>query len=261
MYHWTLGGKKLQSHFFFPFFELYQSEYHCYSKIVSLVLFGGTRLAMSAVSDTRWPVTQSVSQWVSQSGVGWGSVHWVPLCCGLLGVRRQPHSTALPPGLHLTLPQSGKKSSSSRTDQSRFSATHGISTGGPPPLDPAVVLPSPPTHPISQFFDTKITLAGRSNSHISGIFASVLCIFWKRSFDFIFFLNVLYCYFCLHAVVYKILAAELALHCSYAETLWSEVPLYVHPVYWMQNEDQYYRPLLIVYLFLTDHALVFDSIL
>lgn len=29
----------------------------------------------------------------------------------------------------------------------------------------------------------------------------------------------------------KILAAELALHCSYAETLWSEVPLYVHPVY------------------------------
>lgn len=33
------------------------------------------------------------------------------------------------------------------------------------------------------------------------------------------------------AVVNKILTAELALHCSYAETLWSEVPLYVHPVY------------------------------
>lgn len=63
------------------------------------------------------------------------------------------------------------------------------------------------------------------------------------------------------AVVYKMPAAELALHCSYAETLWSEVPLYVHPVYWMQNEDQYYRALLIVCLFLTDHAFVFDSIL
>lgn len=74
MYHWTLGEKTAVS-FFFSFFELYQSEYHCYSKIVSLVLFGGTRLAMSAVSDTRWPVNQSVSQWVSQSGVGWGSVH------------------------------------------------------------------------------------------------------------------------------------------------------------------------------------------
>lgn len=58
--------------------------------------------------------------------------------------------------------------------------------------------------------------------------------FWEKDhFDFIFF-NVLYCYWCcywLHAVVYNIPAAELALHCSYAETLWSEVPLYVHPVY------------------------------
>lgn len=35
----------------------------------SLVLFGGTRLARSAVSDARWPVDWSVSQSVE---VGWG---------------------------------------------------------------------------------------------------------------------------------------------------------------------------------------------
>lgn len=109
----------------------------------------------------------------------------MPLCCGPLDVKRQPHSAALPPGLHLTISQSGKKSSSSRTRPvTALCHTHGISDRGPLPLDPAVVLPSPT---ISQFFDTKITLAGRCNSHISGIFASVLCIFWKRSFDFFFF--------------------------------------------------------------------------
>lgn len=66
-------------------------------QMFSLVLFGGTRLAMSAVSDARWPVG-------SQEGSG-GSVHRVPLCCGPLGVKRQSHSAALPPGLHLTLPR------------------------------------------------------------------------------------------------------------------------------------------------------------
>lgn len=85
-------------------------------------------------------------------------------------------------------------------------------------------------------------------------FLPVYFVFFVKDHLTFFFSSVLYCYFYLHAVVYKVLAAELALHCSYAETLWSEVPLYVHPVYWMQNEDQYYRPLMIVYLFLADHA-------
>lgn len=161
----------------------------------------------------------------------------MPLCCGPLGVRRQPHSAALPPGLHLTLPQSGKKKAAPPPRLANHgcpphtaSPTVGAHHHSTPRCRPALP-PHLPALPISQFFDTKITLAGRCNSHISGIFASVLCIFWKRSFDFIFLFDVLYCYFCLHAVVYKILAAELALHCSYAETLWSEVPLYVHPVY------------------------------
>lgn len=38
-------------------------------QMFSLVLFGGTRLATLAVSDTRWPATQSASGWVP---VGWG---------------------------------------------------------------------------------------------------------------------------------------------------------------------------------------------
>lgn len=247
MYHWTLG-KKLQSMIFFSLFEQYQSEYHCYSKCLAL-------FCLEALDSQRQPSLTRAGQSV---GVWWGEGASTE-CLSAVVLRMSsgsPHGAALPPGLHLTLPQSRKKkekkrkkSSSSKTGQSRLSATHGIFNGGgggQPPLDLAVV---PALSPISQFFDTKITLAGRCNSHISGIFASVLFIFLRRSFDFIFF-SVFYCYFCLHAVVYKILAAELALHCSYAETLWSEVPLYVHPVYWMQNEDQYYRALLIVYLFL-----------
>lgn len=222
-------------------------------KIVILALFGGSRLC--SVSGLWHPLDSQSGQSVVESE--WGEVGECPLSASLLWSS----------GCRAAAPQ---RSTSSWAPLDRLSVwrekrilrdwpitalcrTHGISNRGPLPLDPAVILPSPPP-PISQFFDTKITLAGRCNSHISGIFASVLCIFWKRSFDFFFFSSVLYCYFYLHAVVYKVLAAELALHCSYAETLWSEVPLYVHPVYWMQNEDQYYRPLMIVYLFLTDHA-------
>lgn len=146
-------------------------------QIFSLVLFGGTRLATLAVS---WHplASHAVNQWVSRSGVRRGSVHWVPLCCGPLGVRRQPHSAALPPGPgtepHSTRLQSGKETALLRPASRGSPATHGISDKGPPPLHPAVVLPSP----ISQFFDTKITLAGRCNSHISGIFASVTFFFF-----------------------------------------------------------------------------------
>lgn len=221
----------------------------------SLVLFGGTRLATSAVSDTCWPVSQPVSKSVGESE--WGGEGECPLSASLLWSSGCQAAAPLPPGLHLNPPSvwQRKRLLQDWPITALCHARH-LQRG------PATTRPCcrPALSPISQFYDTKITLAGRCNSHISGIFASVL-FFLKDRLTFFFFSNMFYCYFCLHAVVYKILAAELALHCSYAETLWSEVPLYVHPVYWMQNEDQYYRPLLIVYLFLTDHAFVFDSIL
>ena len=195
-------GEKTAVNDFFSFFEQYQSEYHCYSKCLALFCLEALDLQRQ-LSPT--PAGQS-------AGVGWrrGSVHRVPLCCGPPGVKRQPlHSAALPPGLHLTLPPQVSQAKAApprlanRGSLSLSANTRHLQRGGwgLPPLDPAVVSfqPSPP---ISQFFDTKITLAGRCNSHISGIFASVLFIFLKRSFDFIFF-NVLYCYFCLHAVVYE----------------------------------------------------------
>lgn len=66
----------------------------------------------------------------------------------------------------------------------------------------------PPTSTHS--FDTKITLAGTCNSHISGIFASVILLWF---IFLILFLSV-----CVSTCSGKeILAAELALHCSYAE--------------------------------------------
>lgn len=49
MFHWTLGKNCSRFFFFFSFFEQYQSEYHCYSKSLAFFLFGGTRLAASAV--------------------------------------------------------------------------------------------------------------------------------------------------------------------------------------------------------------------
>lgn len=108
----------------------------------------------------------------------------MPLCCGPLGVKRQPHSAALPPGLHLTLPQSGKKCGSSQDRPiTALRHTRHLQRG------PATTRPCcrPALSPISQFFDTKITLAGRCNSHISGIFASVLFIFLEKIILTLFF--------------------------------------------------------------------------
>lgn len=162
----------------------------------------------------------------------------MPHCCGSSGcqsVGSLGQTTTTPQrstSSHLTLPQSGEDYSSSDTGQSRRSATRGISNRT---CHRSTLLSSCPLSHLSCFFETKITLAGRCYSHISGIFASVLFIFGKTIILLLFFsmcyIVFVFCFFCLHAVVYKILAAELALHCSYAETLWSEVPLYVHPVY------------------------------
>lgn len=155
-------------------------------KIVILALFGGSRLC--SVSGLWHPLDSQSGQSVVESE--WGEVGECPLSASLLWSS----------GCRAAAPQ---RSTSSWAPLDRLSVwrekqilrdwpitalcrTHGISNRGPLPLDPAVILPSPPP-PISQFFDTKITLAGRCNSHISGIFASVLCIFWKRSFDFFFF--------------------------------------------------------------------------
>lgn len=107
MYHWTLEKKKTAVYdYFFSFFEQYQSEYHCYSKCLALFCLEALDL-QGQLSLT--PAGQSAGRPVSRSRVGRGSAHRVPLCCGPLGVKRQPHSAALPPGLHLTLPQSRKK--------------------------------------------------------------------------------------------------------------------------------------------------------
>lgn len=154
-------------------------------KIVILALFGGSRLC--SVSGLWHPLDSQSGQSVVESE--WGEVGECPLSASLLWSS----------GCRAAAPQ---RSTSSWAPLDRLSVwrekqilrdwpitalcrTHGISNRGPLPLDPAVILPSPPP-PISHFFDTKITLAGRCNSHISGIFASVLCIFWKRSFDFFF---------------------------------------------------------------------------
>lgn len=150
MYHWTSGRKKPQFDVFLPLLWTLSKWISLLLQMFSLVLFGGTRLATSAVSDTWWPLSRSVSQWVSKSGVeevecppsaspscssGWSSVY--------------PRSTSK----HLL-----------QLEKSWLPATD-----GPPLLHPAAVLP-----PSLSSFDTKITLAGRCNCRISGIFASVL---------------------------------------------------------------------------------------
>lgn len=166
----------------------------------SLVLFGGTRLATSAVSDTRWSVGGSrmeEGERPPSASLLWSS--------GRQAAAPPQRSTSSRAPLDPPSSSLASKSSSSKTGQSWLSPpTHGISNEGGGACHRSTLLScrSSPLPPISQFFDTKITLAGRCNSHISGIFASVLFIFLKRSFDFIFF-NVLYCYFCLHAVVYE----------------------------------------------------------
>lgn len=71
----------------------------------------------------------------------------------------------------------------------------------------SVASPPPTT---THSFDTKITLAGTCNSHISGIFASVI-------FIMVYFLNFMLLVCVSTCSGKEILAAELALHCSYAE--------------------------------------------
>lgn len=56
--------------------------------------------------------------------------------------------------------------------------------------------PAPPT--TTHSFDTKITLAGTRNSHISGFFASVI-------FIMVYFFNFIFVSLCVHAVVKKYL--------------------------------------------------------
>lgn len=106
----------------------------------SLVLFGGTRLATSAVSDTCWPASQSACQSAGESE--WGGEGECPLSASLLWSSWCQVGAPLPPWAPLDPPSVWQHSSSSKTGQSQLAATHGISDGGPPPLDPAVVLPS-----------------------------------------------------------------------------------------------------------------------
>lgn len=218
--------------FFCPVFELYQSENHCYSKSFALFCLEAQDLQcqLSPILLDSKPARQPANGWMSQSGAeggwGWGGVSTECLFAVVLWVSGSSPTVqnfllgSTWPFLHL------KQFPPPTAGQSWLSAAHSISHGGGQPLL------------ISQYFDTEITLAGRCISHVSGFFFFLYSDHLTFS-DFFFHVD-------LHAVVCKLLAAEQALHCSYAETLWSEVPLYVHPVYWMQNEDQYYRPLMIV---------------
>lgn len=151
----------------------------------------------------------TLGQSATQPGVGRGgvgSVHRVPLCCDPLGVERQPpppHSFTHPPQRSTSFwapinpppppPLCGATRSSSFKDWPITALRHarhlqpgsGEQRAGGRSVAPAL-------SPISQFFDTKITLAGTCNSHISGWYlfflASVL-------FVLFFFLNVLFCFF------------------------------------------------------------------
>lgn len=205
--------------------ERYQSEYHCYSKCLALFC-----LEALDISCLRPPLdSQSVSEWVGASGWG-GGVSTECLSAVVLWVAGGITSSFT----CLSFWQGNSTSLRGWPIMASRHTRHLWRGSTVPPPHP------PPT--TSQFFDTKITLAGTCNSHISGIFASVI-------FYDLLFLDFIFVSMCVYMQWYtEILAAELALHCSYAETLWLEVPLYVHPVYWMQNEDQYYRPLSIVYL-------------
>lgn len=102
MYHWTLV-KNCSLCLVFSFFEQYQSEYHCYSKYLALFCLEARDFQMSAVSDTRRPV----HRWGSREWCGEGGVSTECLSAVVLWVSSgspPPHSAALPPGLHLTLP-------------------------------------------------------------------------------------------------------------------------------------------------------------
>lgn len=141
-------------------------------QMFSLVLFGGTRLATLAVSDTRWPATGE-SQWGEEGGVSTECLSAVVLWVSggsptaqhfLLGPAPSPTGLAFSlAGKRLLWgwPITALRPHAASPTRARHHST--------------LPLSCPP--PISQFFDTKITLAGRCNSHISGIFASVICFF------------------------------------------------------------------------------------
>lgn len=142
MYHWTLGEKNCSQLFFFFLLWTISKWISLLLQMLSLVLFGGTRLATSAVSDTRWPVSQSMGE--SEWGGEWecplsASLLWSSGCQAAAPQRSTSSWAPLDP---LSVWQ---EMGSSKTGQSRFSATQGISNRDPPPLDPAVVLPSPPS--------------------------------------------------------------------------------------------------------------------
>lgn len=138
MYHWTLG-EKTAVYDFFSFFEQYQSEYHCYSKCLALFRLETLRLATSAVSDARRPV----SLW--ESGRGRGSVHRCLSAVVLRAPTGSPHSAALPPGLHLTLPSVSQDKAAPPRLANHGSSPHAASpTGACQALDPAVVPALPP---------------------------------------------------------------------------------------------------------------------
>lgn len=95
--------------FLCPVFELYQSENHCYSKSFALFCLEAQDLQcqLSPILLDSKPASQpAANQWVDESE--WSGAEWsgggvsteclfaVVLC----GVRQQPHSAELPPGLH-----------------------------------------------------------------------------------------------------------------------------------------------------------------
>lgn len=162
---------------FFSSFEQYQSEYHCFSKCLAL--------SCSEALDSQRQ--RSLTRAGQSVGVWWGEGASAEcLSAVVLWMSSgSPHSAAVPPGLHLTLPHSRKeKKKKKQLLQDRpitaLCHTRHLQWGGVEGRGGShrsTLLLSPPPSPISQFFDTKITLAGRCNSHISGIFASVLFIF------------------------------------------------------------------------------------
>jgi len=135
MHHWTLVGK-LQSMFSFS-----PSLNNIKVNIIVTPNISPCSVWRAPDLQRRRPVSR-----------GGGSRRWCgegerPLSASPAVAERQPHSAALPPGLHLTLPQSG----SSKTGQSRLSATHGISDwrggGGPATTQPCCRPVPPPYSP------------------------------------------------------------------------------------------------------------------
>lgn len=154
MYRWTLG-KKLQSiNVFFSFFEQYQSEYHCYSKCLALFCLEALDLQRQlSLTPAGLPASQPASQSVGESE--WGGEGECPMSASLLwssGCQAAAPQRSTSSWAPLDPPSVWQESGSSKTGQSRFSATHGISNGGggPPPLDPAVILPSPSLSSLTQ---------------------------------------------------------------------------------------------------------------